>query len=230
MTPEGLAPGHPERLGGLGLALVDRDDPGPDDLGHVGALVQAEAQCPGHEGGHQHVGVDGDEAGPERDPEGQVRVEVGDPHVPEEELDQHRRPPEEPDVDPGRPGEQPVGGQAHHRQQHSDGDARHHGDDRQLQGDPDAAEDRVVEEVLPHHPPLEAAFAHPSPLDVGEEQGVDHHGHQHQHHGAGHPAPRVAHGDHRRGRRCGRPPRLGPAARTPAARSSVGSSGAGRWD
>ena len=50
--------GHPERLGGLGLALVDRDDAGPDDLGHVGALVEAEAQGAGHERGDQRVGVE----------------------------------------------------------------------------------------------------------------------------------------------------------------------------
>ena len=61
---------HAERLGGLGLALVDRDDAGPDDLGHVGALVEAEAQGAGHERRHQHVGIDGDEGRPEGDAEG----------------------------------------------------------------------------------------------------------------------------------------------------------------
>ena len=36
----------PERLRRLGLALVDRDDAGAHDLGHVGALVEAERRAP----------------------------------------------------------------------------------------------------------------------------------------------------------------------------------------
>ena len=36
---------HAERLRGLGLALVDRDDAGADDLRHVGALVEAERRA-----------------------------------------------------------------------------------------------------------------------------------------------------------------------------------------
>ena len=35
---------HAERLRRVGLALVDRDDPGADDLGHVGALVEPEPE------------------------------------------------------------------------------------------------------------------------------------------------------------------------------------------
>jgi hypothetical protein len=42
--PHRLAVGHAERLGGLELAWVDGDDAGPDDLGHVGALVDAEGE------------------------------------------------------------------------------------------------------------------------------------------------------------------------------------------
>ena len=45
----------------LGLALVHRDDAGPDDLGHVGALVEAEAEGAGHEGGDQGVRVERDQ-------------------------------------------------------------------------------------------------------------------------------------------------------------------------
>ena len=87
----------PMRLGGFGLALVDRDDPGPHDLGHVGALVEAEAQGGGHERGDEHVGVDGDEAGPEGHAEGQMGIQVADAHVPEDQLDEDRCTPEEPD-------------------------------------------------------------------------------------------------------------------------------------
>ena len=39
-----LAAGHAERLGGLGLAAVDREDAGARDLGHVGGLGQPEAE------------------------------------------------------------------------------------------------------------------------------------------------------------------------------------------
>ena len=35
----------PERDRGLGLALADRADAGPDDLGHVGGLVQRRGRC-----------------------------------------------------------------------------------------------------------------------------------------------------------------------------------------
>ena len=40
---------HAERLRGLGLALVDRDDAGAHDLGHVRALVEPEPEDRGDE-------------------------------------------------------------------------------------------------------------------------------------------------------------------------------------
>ena len=46
-----LEPGHAERRGGLDLALVDRQDAGPGDLGHVGGLVEAQPQAHGDERG-----------------------------------------------------------------------------------------------------------------------------------------------------------------------------------
>ena len=192
----GLA--HPQGLGRLGLALVHRDDAGPDDLGHVGPLVQAEPEGSGDERGDEGVGVDRVEGRPERDPERELRVQIGDADVPEGELDQDRRAPEEPDVDPRRTGQQAVGREPHHGQDHAEHDADHHGDDGELEGDGDALQHRGDVEVLPHHPPLEAAFLHPAPRDVGEEQGVDQHGHQDQDDDGGHPATGVPDG-HRPG-------------------------------
>ena len=46
-------PAHAERLGGLGLARVDRLDAGPDDLGHVGRLGQRQREHAGGEPGQQ---------------------------------------------------------------------------------------------------------------------------------------------------------------------------------
>ena len=37
-------PAHAQRLRGLDLAVVDGQDAGPDDLGHVGALVEPEPE------------------------------------------------------------------------------------------------------------------------------------------------------------------------------------------
>ncbi len=45
-----LARGHAQGSGRLHLARIDREDAGADDLGHVGALVQAEGKDPGLDG------------------------------------------------------------------------------------------------------------------------------------------------------------------------------------
>ena len=67
--PQRLHPRHAQRLRGVGLALIDGDDPRPDDLGHVGALVEAEAEDRSPEGGDQGVGVGVHERRAERDAE-----------------------------------------------------------------------------------------------------------------------------------------------------------------
>ena len=101
------------------------------------------------------------------------------PYVPEDDLDEHRRAPEEPDVDPRRAGQQPAGRQPHDGQDDAEDDAHRHGDGRELQGDDDAPEHGRGEQVLADHAPLEAALPHPAPGDVGEDQGVDQHGPEH---------------------------------------------------
>ena len=47
----------PERLGGLGLPVVDGEDAAADDLGHVRALVEAEAEQRREERRDQRVRV-----------------------------------------------------------------------------------------------------------------------------------------------------------------------------
>ena len=59
----------PSDAGRVGLALVDRDDPGADDLRHVGALVEPEPEDRGCERRDQRVGVGVDERRAERDAE-----------------------------------------------------------------------------------------------------------------------------------------------------------------
>lgn len=55
-APHGLRPGHAQRLDGLGLALLDGQQSGPHDLGHVGALVEAQAEYGGGDGRDEGVG------------------------------------------------------------------------------------------------------------------------------------------------------------------------------
>ena len=70
--------------------------------------------------------------GPERHTEAEGRENVRGV-IPEQELHQDRRAAEEPDVDPGAPGDDRVGGQAHDGQDDAYGYAPSHGQDRERQ-------------------------------------------------------------------------------------------------
>ena len=48
---------HAERLRRLGLAVIDRDDAGANDLRHVRSLIEAEAEDGGEERGDRFVGT-----------------------------------------------------------------------------------------------------------------------------------------------------------------------------
>ena len=101
---------------------------------------------------------------------------------------------------------------------HAEDDARRHGDDRQLQGDHDAPEDRAAKRYLPDHAPLEAALAGPLPASTWEKNRVlTSMATSTSDHGAGHPAPRVADGDDLQ-RRPVRPARRPGGERAPADR------------
>ena len=73
----------------------------------------------------------------------------------------------------------------------------------------------VAKRYCPTTPHWKRPSRTPPRDDVGEEQGVDQHGHQHQDHGAGHPAPRVADGDDLQGRRVPARPPVGERRRRP---------------
>ena len=170
--PHDLKAAHPQRLRRLGLALVDRDDPGAHDLGHVGALVEPEAEQRGHERRDQRVRVRVDERRPERDPEVDRRVQRRD-EVPEQQLDQQRRAAEEPDVEPAGTGDQRVRREPHHRQQHPEDDPDQHREHRQLDRDQDAVQDPRVEQVLPDDVPLEARVGDDRADDRGRHEQHD---------------------------------------------------------
>lgn len=63
--PDLPQPGDAERGSGLQLALVDGDDPAPDDLGGVRGLVQRQSDDRRADGADQGVAVDGPEHRPE---------------------------------------------------------------------------------------------------------------------------------------------------------------------
>ena len=70
--------------------MLDRQDAGPDDLGHVGALVEAQPEDGGDQRRDQAIGVAGQPRGPERDAERDLRVQEREVE-PHEQLDQNRR-------------------------------------------------------------------------------------------------------------------------------------------
>ena len=100
---------------------VDREDAGADDLGHVGGLVQAQAEDRGQELGDDVLVVPTQTRSRERDAERETAGR-SDRVEPEEELDQHRGAAEEPDVDPAAPRDDRVGGQAHDGEQDAEHD------------------------------------------------------------------------------------------------------------
>ena len=65
----------PKRLGRLGLPGVHRGDPGPDDLGHVGRLVQPEREQPADQHRDERGRVEVQELRAERDAQADVLVE-----------------------------------------------------------------------------------------------------------------------------------------------------------
>ena len=114
--------------------MLDRDDAGADDFGHVGRLVQAEAEERRHKWWDQGIRV---RMQPERGEwdanvdtfEHQIQVE------PEKDLHQNRGATEKPDVQPTDPRHDPVRRQAHDGEDHAEDDADHHGEYGQFEGD-----------------------------------------------------------------------------------------------
>ena len=145
---------HAQRLRRVGLALVDRDDPGADDLGHVGALVQARArESPARNAVISVFAFGCTNAGPNGMPSESLGVQSGDV-VPEQQLHEHRRAAEEPDVEPARAREQRVRREPHDREHHAEHDPDRHRDHRQLDRHHQAREDAVVEQVFADDAPL----------------------------------------------------------------------------
>ncbi len=159
--------------------------PARDDLSHVGRLVETQAEDRGKEVGDQAVGDADPVERRERDADGDLGKDGGDVE-PEEDLNQHRRTAEEPDVEPAHRGDDGVLREPHHRQQDPENDADRHGDRRQLQGDDDAFEDLLVEQVGADHAPVQQRCG-------GEDVDGQRHKPKHQHRED--PAPRVPHRD-----------------------------------
>ncbi len=146
---------HPESRRRLALPVIDRQDAGPKDLGHVGTFVEPQAEAGCDERCHQVVGRRAGEVRAERNPDRQVGKEAGEV-VPEQDLDQDRCASEDPDVGGGESTEDLAGGEPHQRQDEPDDATQDHGDDRELDRPPDPHQHPAVEEVGPHHRPLEA--------------------------------------------------------------------------
>ena len=106
--------------------------------------------------------------------------------VPEEDLDQHGRSAEEPDVEPAHARQDRIHREAHDGEEHAEGDADRHRDDRELERDEDPVEDRGEEEVLADDAPAQSWRG---------GKGVQHArgGREHDHRGD--PSPRVAERD-----------------------------------
>ena len=101
------------------------------------------------------VGVD-DRRPTERNPQRDLRKQRRD-EVPEQDLHQQRGAPEEPDVEPAGPRDEPVGRQAHDGQddpQEDPDDHRHHG---QPDGLDDAPHDPRVEQIVADDVPAGSA-------------------------------------------------------------------------
>ena len=94
-----LAVGHAERVGGLALAAGHRLDAGPEDLGHVGAVVEAEREDAGRRGLQDQRLVEA--LGQPGVLGGEVAADRGQRQVEQEHLHDQRRAAEERDVEAG---------------------------------------------------------------------------------------------------------------------------------
>ncbi len=125
----------------LGLSAVDAGQPGPDDLCHVGALVQPEPQQGRGEGGHEGVRGLVQQVRPgERDGDDEPGEDERDV-VPEQDLQQHRQPTKDPDVGPGHPPGHGVRRGAHQGDDHPDDDGTALGEHGQDEGVAQPGED-----------------------------------------------------------------------------------------
>jgi len=150
------------------------------------ASLSPSARIAARNGGDERVRVAVDEHRPaERDPERDARIERRD-EAPEEDLHEHRRAAEEPDVDPARPRDERVRRQAHDGEHDAERDADRHRDDGELERQDEAAEDPGVEEVVADRPPLEARVRRDRVGDGDEDEQQD---------GRRDPPPRAAHRD-----------------------------------
>jgi hypothetical protein len=107
--------GHPQRLGSLRLTRLDGQDPGPDDLAHVRTLIDRQRHDPRQDGAAQAEEPEMDIVREEVDPE-----EVRRPEIDDEHLDEQRRAPEEPDVEPADGSQDPIAGHPGERREDPD--------------------------------------------------------------------------------------------------------------
>ena len=170
-----MAPAQSQRDGGLVLPLVHRQQTRTHDLGHIGGLVQREADDGEREVVEQILRLDRRDEFRERNPQ-RDRL-VNDRHeAPEDELHVHRGTAKQPQVHPRDGSHDRVRRQPHHGNRDTQDDRDDHGVDRQLQRDPGTLEDAGVKQVLAYLRPVE---------DGAIERGVvdEQHGDHHDHHG-----------------------------------------------
>ena len=187
--PELTEPWDPERRGRLALTEVHRQQPRTHHLGRVRRLVHGE---PDDRRGHRAEQVERlarPEARPERDPDRQRRVEVGEV-VPEQQVDDQGDRPEQPRVGPAHRLQQRALRQPHGGEHGAEAEAEHRAPQRQPQRRPQRLQDRRGGEVLEEDRPV--------PLWVRHET-VDEHRQQHGDDDASPPSATGA-ADGRRGR------------------------------
>ena len=141
------------------------------------------------------IGFELPELGAEGDADRQRRVD-GQDVVPEEDLDEHGRPAEEPRVGPRRAGQQRVRRQAHRGDEQPADDAHEHRDGRQPERHLRTRDVGRGEDHLAHLVPAEAPL-HPRGRLRGDlrQQRVDQHGHDDAERRRVDPPARVSHRD-----------------------------------
>lgn len=178
--PPEPAPGtEAERLGGLQLAAFDGEDAAADHFGGVRGLVERESYDGDGDRAEQVDGADAQD----------LRVEGADVE-PEEQLDQDRGGPEQPDVAPAHGLEHAVAGEPEDREQGAEGEAQHHDEAGEPEGEAEAPEHGVGREVGADDVPLEGVVAYDGDQGAREEE---------QDEDSGRPPAGPAYGDDARG-------------------------------
>ena len=152
--PERAHGAHPEGLGGLHLAAVDRQKTAANDLGHIGGFVQRQADDGRRDRGDQVIGIPGRQRRAEGNGEGNLGKEERQV-IPQDELHQQRRAAEEPDEHPRQRPRQWVIRHPRDGNRQAQDDADDHADHGQPDGDPEPLQDGVRDDVFGHDIPAE---------------------------------------------------------------------------